>query len=29
LKFTEGGLKEMDKNAEEGNINLWAPSSSY
>ena len=29
LKFTKDELKKIDKNAKEGNINLWAPSSSY
>ena len=29
LKFTKDEIKEIDKNAKEGNINLWAPSSSY
>src|SRR6056300_146907 len=29
LKFTKDELKNIDKNAKEGNINLWAPSSSY
>ena len=29
LKFTKDEIKKIDKNAKEGNINLWAPSSSY
>ena len=29
LKFTKDELKKIDKNAKEGNINLWAPSSSH
>jgi L-glyceraldehyde 3-phosphate reductase len=29
LKFSKDELKKIDKNAKEGNINLWAPSSSY
>ena len=29
LKFTKDEIKKIDKYAKEGNINLWAPSSSY
>ena len=29
LKFSKDELKSIDKNAKEGKINLWAPSSSY